>query len=92
MPLTTQQRKTLKAKAHHLKPVIRIGQHGLTEAVVLETDITLNTHELIKVHIQQEGRENRLNTATSLSEQSHAELVHQIGKISILYRKKKTEK
>jgi RNA-binding protein YhbY len=28
MPINSKQRKALKTKAHHLKPVIRIGQHG----------------------------------------------------------------
>jgi len=86
MSLTSKQRKALKAKAHHLNPVIRVGQNGISEGVIQETDITLNTHELIKVQIQQGDRDSRLKDGTLLAEKTGAELVHHIGKIIILYR------
>ncbi|MDQ6991572.1 MAG: ribosome assembly RNA-binding protein YhbY [Mariprofundaceae bacterium] len=89
MPMNNLQRKNLKAKAHHLKPVIRIGQRGISEAVIAETHITLDTHELIKVHIQLGERDDRIAAAQTLCEKTAAELVHHIGKIFILYRKRK---
>ena len=88
MPINSKQRKLLKAEAHHLKPVIRIGQHGVTEGVVAETEITLDTHELIKVQVQQGEREERRSAIEELCQQTHAELIHSIGKIFILYRKR----
>jgi len=91
MPLTPKQRKELKASAHHLKPVIRIGQHGVSEGVILETQHALHTHELIKVQIQQGDREARNAAAALLAEKTGAELVHQIGRICILYRKREEE-
>lgn len=89
MSLTSKQRKELKAAAHHLSPVIRIGQNGVSEGVIQETDIALNAHELIKVQIQQGERDERRADAATLCEATGAELVHSIGKIFILYRKKK---
>jgi len=86
MALTGKQKKELKARAHHLKPVIRIGQKGVTEAVVRETDLALDTHELIKVHIQQGDRTARDASAKALAERTGAECVHQIGKTFVLYR------
>lgn len=86
MSLTSKQRKALKAQAHHLNPVIRVGQNGISEGVVQETGIALNTHELIKVQIQQGDRETRLKSGALLAEKTGAELVHHIGKIIILYR------
>ncbi len=91
MPLTNLQRKNLKAKAHHLKPVIRIGQHGVSEALVAETHITLDTHELIKVHIQLGERDDRASAAQTLCELTSAELVYHIGKVFILYRQRTTK-
>ena len=88
MPINSKQRKALKAEAHHIKPVIRIGQHGVTEGVVAETHITLDTHELIKVQIQQGEREDRHAAIEELCQQTSAELVHSIGKIFVLYRKR----
>jgi len=92
MTMNSLQRKNLKTKAHHLKPVIRIGQHGVSESVVAETNITLDTNELIKVHIQQGERDDRIAAAQSLCQQTSAELVHHIGKIFILYRQRQKAK
>lgn len=86
--LTSKQRKDLKSRAHHLKPVIQVGQHGISEAVIKETNLALDTHELIKVQIQQGERDQRLLDAQALASATHAELVHHIGKIFILYRQK----
>ncbi|HKI59973.1 MAG TPA: ribosome assembly RNA-binding protein YhbY [Mariprofundaceae bacterium] len=88
MSLTSKERQAFKAKAHHLKPVILIGQNGITEGVIKETDGALQAHELIKVQLQGEDRDARLQGAQDLADQLHAELVHHIGKIYILYRKR----
>lgn len=91
MSLTAKQRKELKARAHHLQPVIRIGQHGVSEGVIQETRNALHTHELIKVQIQQGDREQRDAAARLLAEKTDAELVHQIGRVCILYREREAE-
>jgi len=92
MSLTSQQRKQFKSEAHHLKPVIRIGQHGVSEGVVAETHVALNTHELIKVHIQHGERDARILAANDLCQQTSSELVHHIGKVFIIYRKREEPK
>jgi RNA-binding protein len=91
MSINSKQRKALKTKAHHLKPVIRIGQHGVSEGVVAETHIALDTHELIKVQIQQGERAERHAAIETLCQQTQAELVHAIGKIFIIYRQLKEQ-
>jgi RNA-binding protein len=88
MSLTSKQRKDLKGRAHHLKPVIRIGQHGVSEGVIEETRQALHTHELIKVQIQQGDREQRTAAAALLAEKTESELVGEIGRICILYRER----
>ncbi|MBL4760306.1 MAG: ribosome assembly RNA-binding protein YhbY [Mariprofundaceae bacterium] len=91
MPITSKQRKALKVKAHHLKPVIRIGQHGISEGVIAETDITLNIHELIKVQIQQGERKERQAAIDTLCQKTKSELIHAIGKVFIIYRQSKDQ-
>ncbi|STX52775.1 putative RNA-binding protein [Legionella busanensis] len=81
-------RQTLKAKAHHLRPVVLLGAKGLTTAIVEETDIALNAHELIKVKINGAEREDRQKMATKLCQQLNAELVQLIGNTVIMYRQK----
>ncbi len=84
--LDSKTRKVLKARAHHLKPVVRIGQEGLSPGVEAETARSLAHHHLIKVHIHNGEREERKLLAQQLAQATDAELVHIIGKVAILYR------
>ncbi|WP_133139803.1 ribosome assembly RNA-binding protein YhbY [Legionella genomosp. 1] len=84
--MDTAFRQSLKAKAHHLKPVIQIGAKGLTQAVIDETNIALQAHELIKVKIYGVEKEDRQPMFTEICETLHAELVQLIGNIAIIYR------
>ncbi|CAM2753360.1 ribosome assembly RNA-binding protein YhbY [Legionella worsleiensis] len=85
--MDTSFKQSLKARAHHLKPVILLGAKGLTEAVIAETNIALLAHELIKVKINGAEKEDRLVMAHELCAQLHADLVQMIGNTVILYRK-----
>lgn len=86
--MNSKQKRQLKAQAHHLRPVVRIGQKGLTPAVIDETDQSLTAHELIKVHIQCDERSARRQLAADLAHATGAELVDGIGKMFILYRRR----
>ena len=86
MNLSSKQRKELRAKAHHLKPIILVGQHGVSEAVIAEIDLALNTHELMKVRIQGSDRDECLAEAEKLCLHTHAELIARIGKTFIIFR------
>jgi len=88
MTLNSKQRKALNAKAHHLKPVIRVGQKGLTENLLEETSRALDIHELIKVHIAQDDRSARNLCMQALAGKNSAEIIGQIGKTCILYRRR----
>ncbi|HKI62446.1 MAG TPA: ribosome assembly RNA-binding protein YhbY [Mariprofundaceae bacterium] len=88
MPLDNSRKKTLKAEAHHLKPIVRIGSKGLTAGVVQETGQALDSHPLLKVHIALDDREERRETAAQLAKATRSEIVSQIGKTCTLYRQK----
>jgi len=79
-------KKTLKAQAHSLNPVVMIGQSGLTAAVLAEIEIALNSHELIKIRIRAE-REDRKQITEKICADTKAELIQSIGQIAIIYRK-----
>lgn len=85
--LTTKDRQILKAKAHNLKPVVMMGGNGLSEAVLKEVDLALKAHELIKVKIQSEGREEKNSLTQEIANQTSSEIVQVIGNILILFRK-----
>ncbi|HEC20433.1 MAG TPA: ribosome assembly RNA-binding protein YhbY [Gammaproteobacteria bacterium] len=86
MSLTNKQNKYLRGLAHSLKPVVMIGNNGVTEALLKELDERLAHHELIKVRISGVDREARLQMAQKLCAQSGSELVNTIGHIAIIYR------
>jgi RNA-binding protein len=78
-------KKKLRAEAHSLKPVVMIGQSGLTDAVLAELELALNTHELLKVKIRAE-REDRKLITEKICANSGAELIQSIGQIAVIYR------
>jgi RNA-binding protein len=85
--LKSEQKKLLRAKAHHLNPVIITGQAGVTPAVLAEINLALDHHELIKVRVNAEDREQRHVLATQICAETGAELIQAIGHIITLYRK-----
>lgn len=86
MPLTPQDRKRLKAVGHHLNAILIFGDKGLNEGFVEELNLRLEDHELIKVRVNAETREDRREIVTALCEAGECELVQLIGKIALLYR------
>lgn len=87
MPLTKKQIRQLKSLVHHLNPVVIIGQNGLTEAVFNELDVTLNTHELIKVRLNAGDREERQEMIVQICNRCNAERVQSIGHVAAFFRR-----
>ncbi len=85
--MNSARKKQLKAQAHSLKPVIIVGQSGLSESVLKEIEITLDTHELIKIKIRAE-KEERNRIRDQIIADTHSELIQTIGQIIVIYRKK----
>lgn len=86
MELTPRERSALRAAAHPLRPVVLIGDNGLTEAVLKEIDMNLSAHELIKVRAGSADREAREEILRSICEALSCAAVHHLGKMLILYR------
>lgn len=86
--LSPPERKALKARAHHLNPVVLIGDAGLTPAVMREIDAALKSHELIKVRVTGDDREVRLAAYEAMCSDLHAAPVQHIGKLLVLFRPK----
>ena len=64
-----------------------IGQSGLTEAVLAEIDIALNVHVLIKISIRGTDKKERIEQGKKIASQLNADVIDQIGGITVLYRK-----
>ncbi len=86
--LSPLQRKALKAQAHHLDPVVMIGDAGLTPSVMREINIALTSHGLIKVRVLGDDREARNAMFATVSSELGAAAVQSIGKLLVFYRPK----
>lgn len=85
--LTDSQRRYLRGVAQTLKPVVILGQKGITPALVAEISHCLHDHELIKLKINAADRIQRDELVATVCQQAQAELVHRIGNRAALYRK-----
>lgn len=86
MPLSAKQIRHLKSLAHHLKPVVWVGQHGLRDSVLEELSGALDAHELVKVKIAAEKAE-RTSLIEQITAATGAELVQHIGQMAVLFRR-----
>jgi len=78
------QRRHLRAKAHALKPVVQVGDGGVTDAIVRAIEEALARHELIKVRLQ--APEDKKSTARELATRTASALCGVLGHTVILYR------
>jgi RNA-binding protein len=85
--LSPSERKSLKARAHALEPVVTIGGRGLSGEVLAEIDRALRAHELIKVRAAALEREEREQAFAAICEKTGAQAVQHIGKVLVLFRK-----
>ena len=92
MNLTTKQKQYLKGMAHSLKPVVMLGQHGLTEGVLGEIDAALPHHELIKVKVAGEDRETKQLIAQAILRETRAVEVQMMGNMLSLFRQAEESK
>ena len=86
--LSSIKKKELRIKAYSLKPRVIIGKKGLTVAVLTEIDIALNAHELIKIRVKEAEKGKRSEICLQIEQQLDAEVINQIGFITVLYRPK----
>ena len=92
MTLTNKQKQYLKGLAHSLKPVVLLGQHGLTEGVLAEIDLALNFHELIKVKVAAEDRDTKALIIDAIVRETKAIKVQNVGHVLTLYRASEEKK
>ena len=86
MNLTESQRKHLRRLGHALKPVVMIGNAGLTDSVATEIDAALEHHELIKIRVRVGDRTARDQVMNGVAQRLHAALIQRIGNMALLYR------
>jgi RNA-binding protein len=88
--LTGKQRRALRAHAHHLEPLVRVGHEGLTDGLASATLDALERHELIKVKLLETAPIEKDDAGPWLAEHCGAHHVGTVGRTVLLYRRHKT--
>lgn len=86
MTLVNSQKKQFKAIGHKLKPIVTLAENGLSENVLKEIERALNDHELIKIKIHSENRDEKIALIEDVCQQTSSTLVQTIGNIALIYR------
>jgi len=86
MKLTNNQKKHLRSLAHDLRPIVMVGQHGLSDAVLAELESTMTKHELLKIKVRASDRDEKQEIVDKILSFSKAALVQVIGGVLVIYR------
>lgn len=90
--LTPTQVRFLRAQAHHLKPLVLVGDAGLSDAVLKEIAATIKAHELIKIKVNNDERSERDAMLNTICETVQAAPIQHIGKTLLVYKPAPTPK
>jgi RNA-binding protein len=86
LAISSAERRALRARAHHLRPAVIVGEAGLTAAVLKEVDLSLARHELVKLRVLAGDRIDRERLIDELCATLTAFPVQQIGRMLVIYR------
>jgi len=87
MTMTGKERAALRSECNRLKPLVHIGQEGLTPALATALDDALRTRELVKVQLNRAADVSAKEAAATLAGRLRAEVIQTIGKTATLYRR-----
>ena len=90
--MNSKQISFLRGLGHDLNPVVMIGNNGLTEQVLKEIEVSLKSHELIKIKVFGDDRAARIAMLEEICAKTGAIAVHHIGKQLIIYRQSEQAK
>jgi len=84
------QKKYLRGLAHGKKPLVFIGQKGISASLIKAIDEALATHELIKLKFNEfKEKDQKEALAGIIEKQTQSEMVGMIGHMAIFYRQQK---
>ena len=92
MKLTEVQKKALRGLGHSLKPLIMVGDAGMSESLLAEFEATLTHHELVKVRVRVGDRQERDEIIKQFCKAGPAALIQRVGNIALLYRQNPEKK
>jgi RNA-binding protein len=85
--LTSKQRAHLRSLAHHLKPILQVGNEGVSEAFLRSLEEAFNTRELLKVKVLDTAPDGARETGDAIAARlPDAHVAQTIGRTLVLYR------
>ncbi|WP_096270649.1 ribosome assembly RNA-binding protein YhbY [Paucisalibacillus globulus] len=90
--LTGKQKRFLRSKAHHLKPIFQVGKVGVNENMIVQVNEALEKRELIKVSILQNCMDDKETVSEELQAGTNSEIVQIIGNNIVLYKESEENK
>lgn len=84
LSLDSTERRHLRSLAHPLKPVVFVGEGGVSPAVTKALDEALTSHELVKIRLRQPT--DKKATARELAKATASGLCGVVGHTVVLYR------
>jgi RNA-binding protein len=86
LKVSSDQRAELRSQAHALKPVVLVGAEGLTDAVLAEIKVHLDAHQLIKIRVFGDEREERIAIYEQICDKLNAAPIQHIGKLLVIWK------
>ena len=84
--ISTKDRAKLKGLSQKLEPVFQIGKNGVTETIVEQVSIALDSHELVKLNVLKSCDFTAKEIINDLAARLNADPVLAIGNKIVLYR------
>jgi RNA-binding protein len=92
MTLSNKQIQHLKGLAHSIKPVVQLGNNGLTEGVLAEIESAIKHHELIKIKIPTDDKEEKSLIMDAIIRETGATKLQSIGHVLVLFKQSDEKK
>lgn len=81
------QKRFLRGLAHGLKPVVFIGQRGMTPSLSAAMSAALDQHELVKVKFNEfKAKEEKQTLIAAIEKTAGCEMVGLVGHVAIFFR------
>ena len=87
--MTSKQRAYLKGLASTMDPIVHVGKASASAEVVTSVQEALEARELIKIGVLKNCADDPRTIAEIISERTHSQIVHVIGKKIVLYKPNK---
>jgi len=85
MPIPNSLKRTLKARAQSLDPILKLGHAGVTDGFIESLGRALDDHGLVKIRFT-DFKEEKKTLVLEIAARAGAELIARVGNVAVYYR------